>query len=57
MEESGIIEPSNSEWASLIVLVPKKDGTICMCVDYRWLNIVSEANAYTMPHIDNVNSK
>ncbi len=25
--------PFNSPWASLIVLVPKPDGTLCLCVD------------------------
>ena len=33
MQESGIIEPSTSEWSSPIVLV--KDGTLRMCVDFR----------------------
>ena len=52
MEENGIIEPSNSEWASPIVLVPNKDATIRMCVDYCRVNSVLEADAYPMPCID-----
>lgn len=36
--EQGIIRVSYSEYASLLVLVRKKDGAIRVCVDYRKVN-------------------
>ena len=34
MERDGVIEKSESDWASPLVVVTKKDGGIRYCVDY-----------------------
>ena len=48
----GLIEESNSEWSSPIVVVRKKDESKQICVDYRKLNAVTKLDAYPMPRID-----
>ena len=40
------------EWVANIVPVPKKDGKVRMCVDYRDLNRASPKDNFPLPHID-----
>jgi hypothetical protein len=39
-----------SDWVANIVLVPKKDGKVRMCVDYRDLNLASPKDNFPLPH-------
>ncbi len=50
MEARGIIQKSNSEWASPLVLVWKPSGELRICTDFRWLNQRTEKDAYPLPH-------
>ena len=50
--KQGIIEPTNSEWSSNVVLVKKKDQSWRFCVDFRKINEVSTKDAYPLPRID-----
>jgi hypothetical protein len=47
-----VIRPSSYPCSSPIVMVPKKDGTWRMCVDYRALNKIMVKNRYPLPRID-----
>lgn len=45
-----VIQSSSSDWASALVLVRKKDGSVQWCVDYWALNTVTVKDTYLLPH-------
>lgn len=49
-----MIKPSQSPWASPVVVVMKKNGKQRLCVDYRRLNAVTKKDSYPLPRIDDI---
>ena len=52
IEEIGAIRRSNSPWASPVLLVRKKDGSLRFCIDLRKLNARTIKDAYSLPRIE-----
>jgi hypothetical protein len=51
--KKGLIHPRSSEWGCPALFVKKKkDNSLCMCMDYRPLNVVTVKNKYPLPWID-----
>ena len=40
------------EWLANVVPIPKKDGKVRVCVDFRDLNKASPKDDFPLPHID-----
>jgi len=48
----GVIRPSSSPWASPIVIVPKKDNTMRMCIDLRGVNKLTTRDVHPLPNLE-----
>ena len=51
MLDTGVIRPSNSPWCNAVVLVRKKEGSLCFCIDFRKLNSLTVKDSHPLPHI------
>lgn len=52
---AGFIEPiKETTWLSPIVIVPKKNGKLRICVDFMKLNVATRMDPYPLPFIENV---
>ena len=54
LEKLGITATSSSPWSSPIVPVPKPDGSVRPCTDYKALNAITETVVYPLPRMEEV---
>ena len=53
--EADLIFPmDNTEWVSPIIVVPKKNKQLCICIDYKQLNKATIKDYYPLPFIDQI---
>ena len=52
LQTSGVIQLSESPWASPVEMVKKKDGTHRFCVDYQEVNSVTKRDFSPLSRID-----
>jgi len=55
--KKGFIQPSKSPVGYPILFVPKKDGSLRLCVDYRKLNEITVKNSYPLPLISKLQDR
>ena len=52
LDENVIREVKYSEWLANVVLVPKKNGKMRMCIDFTDLNKACKKDLFPLPRID-----
>ena len=50
--KQGIILPSKSPYSSQVVIVCKKTGEICLCINFQRLNAISIHNSFPLPCVE-----
>ena len=55
--QKGYIRPSTSPAGYPVLFVPKKDGSLRLCVDYRQLNNITIKNRYALPLISELQDR
>ena len=51
MLDAEVVRPSNSPWCNAVVLVRKKDGLLCFCINFRRLNALTVKDSHPLPCI------
>ena len=54
LREKDLITPTHSEWAAPTVLVPKRDGSYRLVIDYRKLNSQTVKTSWPLPRISDI---
>ena len=49
--KQGSVRPSSSPWASPLLLITKRDGTVRPVIDYRAVNAISKQDAFPLPRM------
>jgi hypothetical protein len=52
MARSNVVDKTRSAWSSPVMMVPKSDGSIRFCIDFRGLNRKTIKDPYPLPRID-----
>ena len=52
MSQAAVIKPSKNHFSPNVVLVRKRDGSLCFCIDFRKLNGRTVKDANKLPSID-----
>lgn len=54
--EQGICRRSSSRWTSPLAVIVKKDKSLRVCGDYRWLNSITVNDGYSLPYLQSFNN-
>jgi hypothetical protein len=51
---SFMVSVEETTWLSPIVVVPKKNGKLCICINFRKLNAIAKKDPYCLPFTEEV---